>query len=155
MTTGGPDPISTFGIPAPVSPPRILPTSQKMVKKPSMPTTINRSLSRRRRFFSAGGMGNELWLRAAYGGGRDVFRGGMAKCIVWRVAEVRTGVRRPGRPDQGALGGENEGRAAGTRAGGGIAAGGDYCSFMACVGAAQWDLGEEQRGCARRALSCG
>lgn len=32
----------------------------------------------------------ELWLRAAYGGGRDVLRGGMAKCMV---------EARPGRPD--------------------------------------------------------
>jgi hypothetical protein len=42
-------------------------------------------LSLRKRFRSAGGNRKPLCCRAAYGGGRDVFRGGIAKCIVWVV----------------------------------------------------------------------
>jgi len=56
-----------------------------------MPSTITRSLSLRNRFFSAGGIRKPLCCRAAYGGGRDVFRGGIAKCIVY--VEVRFGAR--------------------------------------------------------------
>lgn len=60
MTTGGPDPISTFGIAAPDLALPILPASQNIVKKANMPTTINLSLSLRSKFFSAGGMGSEV-----------------------------------------------------------------------------------------------
>ena len=55
------------------------------------PNTTSRSLSFRNKFFSAGGNWNPLCCRAAYGGGRDVFRGGMAKCIVWVEGGVRPG----------------------------------------------------------------
>jgi len=93
MTTGGPLPIATFGIfgmgvvALGVGWPPDLPKSQITVKNPNMPTTTNRSLSLRNKFLSAGGIGRELLVRAAYGGGRDVFRGGIAKCI-WEVVEV-------------------------------------------------------------------
>lgn len=69
-----------------------------------MATTITRSLSRRNRFFSAGGNRRPLCCRAAYGGGRDVFRGGIAKCIV----VVRVGAARE-RPLLDIGGGGNEG----------------------------------------------
>lgn len=91
-TTGGPLPMFGFGIFAAVQPPTLdlallvppLPLSIHIrTKKLSMPPTINRPALLRRRFLSAGGSAiPPLWLRAAYGGGRDVFLGGMAKCMV-------------------------------------------------------------------------
>lgn len=95
ITTGAPLPIATLGrlgaFESMLLPP-VRPNTQKTARKASMPITINRSLSRRKRFFSAGGNWNPVCCRAAYGGGRDVFRGGMAKCIVWVER-----VERPGR----------------------------------------------------------
>lgn len=93
ITTGGPLPIETLGMFAAVHPPPwvlppLLPNNHTMPRKPSMPMTTTRILSLRKRFLSAGGMPMEVWLRAAYGGGREVFRGGIAKCIVCGV-EVR------------------------------------------------------------------
>jgi len=86
MTTGGPLPIATLGsltVLVDLLLPPIRPSSQKTDRKPSMPRMARRSLSLRRRFFSAGGILKPLCCcRAAYGGGRDVFRGGIAKCIV-------------------------------------------------------------------------
>lgn len=58
-----------------------LPMSQKTAMRPNMLIKINRLFSFRTKFLSAGGMGREPLGRAAYGGGRDVLRGGMAKCI--------------------------------------------------------------------------
>lgn len=88
ITTGGPLPIATLGMfagdhPPPCEPRPLPPRSHSNVQKPSMPTTTIRSLSLRNRFFNAGGSAIELWFRAAYGGGREVFRGGIAKCMVW------------------------------------------------------------------------
>jgi hypothetical protein len=93
ITTGGPLPIGTFGrfgaVVSLVLPPPNRPNSQNTERNPSMPSTTKRSLSLRNRFFSAGGIRKPLCCcRAAYGGGRDVFRGGMAKCIVCVWGEV-------------------------------------------------------------------
>jgi hypothetical protein len=93
-TTGGPLPVVGLGIFAADQPPTLivdfvllvppLPLNiQIRTKKPSTPPTINRPALLRTRFLSAGGIAiPPLWLRAAYGGGRDVFLGGMAKCMV-------------------------------------------------------------------------
>ena len=79
ITTGAPVPISDAALlPPPPSPPN----SHIMVRIARIPRTMVRSLSLRSRFLSAGGIGMEVWFRAAYGGGRDVFRGGRAKCMV-------------------------------------------------------------------------
>ena len=57
---------------------------QTSTKKPSTPPAINRPALLLSRFLSAGGIAiPPLWFRAAYGGGRDVFLGGIAKCIVY------------------------------------------------------------------------
>lgn len=98
MTTGGPLPIATldkFGAKL-LLPPRKRPSSHKMVKKLSIPRITKRSLSFRSDFFSAGGSRRPVCCLAAYGGGREVFRGGMAKCML-RVSCLRTRKRRFGR----------------------------------------------------------
>jgi hypothetical protein len=93
ITTGGPLPTATFGIFAavhafvPLLPPVLL-VNHKNPRTPSMTKTTRRNLSLRMRFLSAGGIAIEAWFLAAYGGGRDVFRGGIAKCIV-RISRNR------------------------------------------------------------------
>lgn len=83
MTTGAPVPIIGTGIPTPSPPPPIRPKSQNIVRNANMPITTTLSLSLRSRFLSAGGIGIEPPdFRASYGGGRDVLRGGMAKCML-------------------------------------------------------------------------
>ena len=89
ITTGAPLPIVTFGMRASDQPPpclRCVPPplliNHVIPRKPRRTTAIHRALSLRNMFLSAGGTPSELLLRAAYGGGRDVFRGGMAKCIL-------------------------------------------------------------------------
>jgi hypothetical protein len=90
-TTGGPLPILGFGMFTAVQPPTLVPlllvpplppSIQTRTKKPSMPPASNRPALLRSRFLSAGGIAIPLWFLATYGGGREVFRGGMAKCIV-------------------------------------------------------------------------
>lgn len=91
-TTGGPLPILGFGMFAVVQPPTFVPllvvepplplSIQTSTKKPSMPPANSRPALLLSRFLSAGGMGSPPWLLASYGGGREVFRGGMARCMV-------------------------------------------------------------------------
>jgi hypothetical protein len=84
-TTGAPLPMATlgrFGALELLLPPPIFLNNQNTVRKPSMPNTTNRNLSLRNKFFSAGGIRKPFCCLAAYGGGRDVFLGGRAKCIV-------------------------------------------------------------------------
>jgi hypothetical protein len=95
MTTGAPLPIAILGslgaFASSLFPP-VLPNSQKSVTRPRIASTTFGSLSLRNMFFSAGGNRTPDCCRAAYGGGRDVFRGGMAKCIVcggWWAARER------------------------------------------------------------------
>lgn len=59
--------------------------------KASMANATTRIFSRRKRFLRAGGT-MDVWFLAAYGGGREVFLGGMAKCMVWETAWKRVWV---------------------------------------------------------------
>ena len=94
ITTGDPLPIATLGIcasdhPPPCLLPWPLPLNSHVIPRTAnIIRAIHRALSLRSRFFSAGGTAIDLWFRATYGGGRDVFRGGMAKCIVEKVVEI-------------------------------------------------------------------
>ena len=62
--------------------PLLPPSIQMSTKKPNIPPAISRPSLLRSKFLRAGGIAIPLWFLATYGGGRDVFRGGMAKCIV-------------------------------------------------------------------------
>jgi hypothetical protein len=114
MTTGGPDPIGGCGGSTLVLlPPPIRPNSHVNVRKPRIAMTTTRNLSLRSRLRNAYGTDRPPrdW-RAAYGGGRDVLRGGIAKCITplcaakaarearWRRVQER-GIAVGGRCDSG------------------------------------------------------
>lgn len=83
MTTSGPVPIILgLGIPGTPLPPRppLIPTAPRSHQNVAKPKSATSNMRRRPRRAYGIVRPREDW-RAAYGGGRDVLRGGIAKCI--------------------------------------------------------------------------